>query len=93
MTQTPQAKIRRSHDDWERLMAEYEAGNVTQREFCERQKLSCSTFSCWRKRLRQTAPSNAQTEPLFELPIMPVSSGQAWRLEIDLGQGVMLRLK
>ncbi len=36
MTQTPQASIRRSRDDWERLMAEYEASNVTQREFCER---------------------------------------------------------
>jgi hypothetical protein len=93
MSQFPQGKIRRSRNDWERLMAEYEAGAVTQRAFCDQHELAYSTFSYWRKRLCQTVTSSAQSEPLFELPTLPLDRGDEWRVELDLGQGVTLRLR
>ena len=49
MSQTPQTKRRRSQDDWNQLMTEYEAGELTQRQFCERHQLAYSTFCYWRK--------------------------------------------
>ena len=44
MSQIPQIKSRRTQDDWSQLMTEYEAGELTQRQFCERHQLAYSTF-------------------------------------------------
>jgi len=93
MSQTSASKLRLSRTDWERLMAEYESSTLTQREFCERHELAYSSFGYWRKRLRQSMSTTAQREPLFELSAFPMGGGHEWRVELDLGQGVTLRLK
>lgn len=93
MSQIPKSKPGRSADAWAQLMAEYEASNMTQREFCAQRALAYSTFGYWRKRLRQSVPAKAQAEPLFELPVLPMNRDPAWRVELDLGEGVVLRLK
>ena len=96
MSQTPQAKRRRSQDDWSQLMTEYEAGELTQRQFCERHQLAYSTFCYWRKRLSAGAVRTevaATSVPLIELPLLPKRGQSDWRLELELGQGVVLRLK
>ena len=94
MSQAPQTQSRRSQDDWNQLMTEYEAGELTQRLFCERHQLAYSTFCYWRKRLSAGAVRtelSATSESLFELPLLPMPGQSGWRLE--LGQGVILRLK
>lgn len=83
---------RRSRSDWEGLMLQYESSQVTQREFCARHNLAYSTFGLWRKRLRQTVV-RAQPVSLIELPVQPAAPDAAWRVELDLGQGVVLRMK
>ena len=89
----PQNKTRRGRNEWTRLIAKYEAGAATQREFCQRHGLAHSTFCCWRKRLLQGAASDAGVEPLVELPLLPIDGPSPWRLELELGQGVVLRLR
>lgn len=84
---------RRSPADWEQLMAQYEASALTQREFCDQRGLAYSTFSYWRKQLRRVALIDSPSASLIELPILPVGSGQTWRVELELGQGVTLRMK
>lgn len=93
MSQNPPSKKRLSRADWERLMVEYEASALTQREFCAQRELTYSSFGYWRKRLHQVAPSPAQSAPLFELPAFPLGGGHEWRVELELGQGVIVRLK
>jgi hypothetical protein len=96
MSQVPQTKSRRSQDDWNQLMAEYEAGELTQRQFCEHHQLAYSTFCYWRKRLLAGAVRTelaATSVPLLELPVLPMRGQPDWRLELELGQGVVLRLK
>ena len=84
---------RRSRADWEQLMEQYEAGGLKQRAFCEQHGLAYSTFCYWRKQLHQLAPIENNSEHLFELPLLPVDDHPDWRVEIDLGQGVVLRMK
>ena len=84
---------RRSRADWEQLMEQYESGGLKQRAFCEQHGLAYSTFCYWRKRLRQSASTENYSEPLFELPMLPVDEHPDWRVELDLGQGVILRMK
>jgi len=96
MSQVPQTKSRRTQDDWRQLMTEYEAGELTQRQFCERHHVAYSTFCYWRKRLSAGAvcaePATASA-PLLELPLLSMHAQTHWRLELELGQGVVLRLK
>ena len=53
MSQAVQTESRRSQDDWRQLMTEYEAGELTQRQFCEYHQLAYSTFCYWRSACRQ----------------------------------------
>ena len=85
------SRKKRSREEWERLMASYEANDITQRAFCVQHGLAYSSFCYWRKQLR-TATAARDVVPLVELPAL-ASSDSAWRVEVDLGQGVVLRLR
>ena len=87
------ASKRRSRVDWEALMARYEISDLTQREFCAQQGLAYSSFCYWRKRLRTLEAVEESEPPLIELPSLPSSGLRMWRIELDLGQGIVLRMR
>jgi len=93
MSETTSPIPRRSRADWERLMAQYEASGLKQRVFCEQHAIGYSTFCYWRKQLHRPASIESHSGHLFELPMLPVDEHPDWRVELDLGQGVVLRLK
>ncbi len=84
---------RRDRSAWEQLMSQYEASDLSQRTFCEQHGLAYSTFGYWRKQLRQSAAHENQPASLIELPMLPTSDSRGWRVELDLGKGMVLRLK
>ena len=92
MSETTSPIPRRSRADWERLMEQYEASSLKQRTFCEQHGVAYSTFCYWRKRLRKSAIEN-DSEHVFELPMLPMGERSDWHIELDLGQGIILRLK
>ncbi len=89
---------RRSKKQWQQLIELQQASGQSQKSFCQQEKLSVTTFSYWKKKLRQglepTDPSleipspDAWVELPTELPLTNV-----WHIELDLGNGVCLRLK
>jgi len=90
----PDPSTRRGHDEWRRLMAAYKASDLTQRTFCAEQGLAYSTFCYWRRRLRQESGGGDHAPALVELPALTGSdSGDDWRVELDLGDGLVLRVK
>ena len=82
---------RRSRTEWAQLVADYEGGSLTQRAFCTEHGLAYSSFCYWRRQLRE--PAEIQTPTLIELPLSPTPATPAWRVEIDLGGGMILRLR
>jgi len=82
---------RLNREAWAQLMAAYEAGDQTQRAFCAEHGVAYSTFCYWRRRVREAEPTDAAAPTLVELPVL--SGSGTWRLELDLGDGVVLRLK
>ncbi len=95
MNEISETTERKSRAQWAELMAVYEAGNLPQREFCKRHAVAYSTFGYWRKRLASPVmPSALVAEPLLELS--PLSFGDdtpPWRMELELGSGLVLRLR
>jgi len=84
---------RRSREEWARLMAAYEAGDSTQRAFCAEHGLAYSTFCYWRRRLGEERSASDEAPMLVELPVAAGSGAGEWRVELDLGDGVVVRLK
>jgi len=85
---------RRSREEWLSLMAAYEAGDLSQREFCREQGVAYSTFGYWRKRLRSPAEKfEARPEPLLELSPFSMADSVDWRMELELGSGIVLRVR
>ena len=86
-------RIRRSAQEWSRILARFERGGQSHREFCEREGLAVSTFHCWRRRL-----GAAQREPPQLAPRLRAAARRLERLfgavlrpeEIRLGGGTVL---
>jgi hypothetical protein len=95
MNQVSETAGRKSRAEWAELMAKYEAGDLPQREFCERSGVAYSTFGYWRKQLRSPAlpMMPAAAEPLLELSPFGVDDTMNWRVELDLGCGVKWRVR
>ena len=95
MSERKRRYARRSRVQWSRLMAEYEASDVTQREFCAEHGVTYGTFCRWRKQLHGGPSDSPAVEPLIELPdLSALTSGAGpWRAELDLGNGIVLRLR
>ena len=94
MREKTEATGRKNREEWVALMAAYEAGDLSQRGFCERHEVAYSTFGYWRKQLRSPAMEPVRrSEPLLDLSPLVANERMEWRVEIDLGSGVMLRVR
>jgi hypothetical protein len=87
----------RSQEQWQLLLAEFQRSSLTQHAFCKERGITGSCFSKWRKKLE--TPSD---QPLFvDLGVMPSAdtagdddvTPPAWHIELELGKGIVLRLR
>lgn len=92
MNQVAATSGRRSREEWLSLMSAYEAGDQSQREFCRGQGVAYSTFGYWRKQLHSPAKKFVP-EPLLELSPFSMSGSVEWRVELELGSGMYLRVR
>ena len=104
-----EAARRRSAREWRALIRAQSRGDETRKQFCARHDVALSTFDWWRRRLRTEIDAPAAPRglpavsggatPLFvELaphatPAPMAASAPSWEVELDLGAGVVLRLR
>ena len=83
---------RRTVNEWQELVAEFEQGGQTRKAFCSLRGLSLSTFDLWRRKLREDSPRH--DEPCAAM-FVEVESTRApsWDVELELGGGVVLRVR
>ena len=86
--------VRRSAEEWRAIVSRFEGSGQTRKQFCTAEDLAPSTFSLWRRKLRRSeAGSGANGAGRFvELADSPAAP-PAWEAELDLGEGVVLRLR
>jgi hypothetical protein len=91
--------VRRSQQQWRELLARFAQSGQSREQFCAEQDLSVGSFTQWQRRLREPAPvgGNSAEEAVFiELPRAQAGAAAppgSWELELQLGAGVVLRLK
>ena len=82
-------RVRRSRNDWHRLVKRFEAGGSSAKEFCRREGLNENTFCLWRGRVRSLDQGAA---PFVEL--VPAAAPEpSWSIELELPSGAKLRLR
>lgn len=82
-------QIRRGEPEWRRLVARFEASRLDAASFCDRESISLSSLHRWRRRLRE--PDH---DGFVEIPVPALStSASEWSLEVELPNGVVLRLR
>ncbi len=74
-------------------MAQYEASGLSQKTFCTQHAIGGSTFYYWRKQLRESSSVKNSDAGLVELPMLAMGDSGPWRVEIELGDGMVLRIK
>lgn len=78
--------------EWEQRMADFQASGLTQQAFCAREGVPYSRFAYWRRQLRAepVVTTNEAPPTLIEVPLQ---STDTWRIELDLGDGLVLRIR
>ncbi len=94
---------RRTKAQWQQLVSLQQSSGLTQKAFCEQEGLSPATFGYWKRKLRKAARAEeavacvsvepaASLERWLELASPMVGPDRTWRIELDLGNGLCLRL-
>ena len=96
-------RARRTAAQWRKLVERFDRSGQTRGNFCATNGLALSTFDLWRRKLGETqaAADEALPESLFveltkatEPAESPITAGTgAWEVELELGAGVVLRLR
>ena len=87
---------RRTAEQWRSLIAEQAESGLSQQAFCKRKRLSLSTFALWKRRLSESGKAALiQSEDQASwIELGQLASARAgWDIELDLGDGVCLRLR
>jgi len=95
---------KRSAAEWGALVRAYAKREGTAPEFCREHGVAVSTLDWWRRRLEKTSGSSdvrskshpvaaAQPMSFIELPTTSSAARTPWDIELELGEGMVLRLR
>lgn len=95
MREAKRVTVRRSAQEWRAIVSRYEHSGQTLKQFCAVEQLAPSTFSLWRRKLRQSASDSAANGAarFVELADSSPAPSPMWEAELDLGDGVLLRVR
>jgi len=84
---------RRNKEQWQELIEEQQSSGLSQKDFCQQKGLSKGTFVNWKRKLKgEKREGISSTPPWIELPPTIPATNSRWHIELDLGNGVCLRL-
>jgi len=87
---------RRDTSEWSALLAEQAASGQSQRAFCAAQGVALSSFCAAKRRLGGGSDGDgAPAREAAEFVAIPVGAlgAASWEIELDLGEGVVVRLR
>lgn len=90
MSESTKRRTRRSRDEWQRLIDEQAGSGQTQAAFCATRGISVGSLQSWKRRL---AASDATPDRWLDLGTLTERGSSGWDIELDLGDGICLRLR
>ena len=84
---------RRTADQWQQLVNEFDASGLSPAQFCQRHHLGLSTLGKWRSRFRDQRSSAASFVELAlptQSAVIAEPNGNTLHVRLDLGSGVVL---
>jgi hypothetical protein len=92
--QYPVKRVRRSRQQWQQIIEQFESTDVSVSAFCRQHSLSYPSFLKWRTLLQdevnQTAMGFVEIVPELNADTPTGSSG--WAVELSLGNNIVLRI-
>ena len=84
---------RRSREQWQELVEQFEQSGLSRREFCDQNGVSYDRLAFWVRRFRNQDKGGRlfvemPREIRDDLPLQT-----AWDTELDFGNGIVLRLR
>lgn len=81
-------RVRRSPEEWARVLKQFESSGVSQVAFCRAEGISQNSLQKWRRRLRSRAGGG-----FIELTsaTTPEHHAPSWQIEVQLPAGVSIR--
>ena len=88
----------RSKAQWKALLEEFSKIGLTKSAFCKKHQIATSSLYRWQQLSAEHAgPTDFVdvTQPLSSTPVPPPvpSGGDDWQVELELGAGIVLRLR
>ncbi|MDP6599605.1 MAG: hypothetical protein QGI86_27695 [Candidatus Poribacteria bacterium] len=88
-----QRSYRRSREEWQQLVEQFEQSGLNQKEFCDSNDVNYDRLGFWKRRLRKLDSTSNLFVEMTKQITPPVTSNSAWDVELDLGNGTVLRLR
>jgi putative transposase len=85
-------RTRRSRDEWQRLVSEQAESDLTQTAFCEANGLSVASLQYWKRKLADRSEA-IPSAPWVDLGTLAAAGSPGWDIELQLGDGICLRLR
>ena len=88
-------RINRSLEQWQALVNQYETSGLTQQAFCKQHGIATSGLNKWRKRFSSSSEAEFVdiTRQLSQVNSQRSCQPESrWQVELQLGQGVVLRI-
>jgi hypothetical protein len=96
MSRSPERKqVRRDRAQWQQLIHAQASSGLGQRAFCDRREIAYSSFCHWKRKLEAepSGPDSAAHAEFVELAPAGPALAEGWEVEVELGNGVWLRLR
>ena len=96
MLEPPERKqVRHSRARWQQLIDEHASSGLGQRAFCDRREIAYSSFCHWKRKLEAEPSGLGSTAHAEFVELAPAGPALAegWEVEVELGDGIWLRLR
>ena len=89
MQVTANGQVQRSAAQWSEIISRYRQSGMGSRQFCEQEGLTLRTFEKWYRRQRSVERGKGQ----FVEVKAPSSATSPWAVELELPNGIRLRVR
>ncbi len=84
---------RRGAEGWQKILGRFKDSGLNVEAFCRAESISTASYYRWRQRLGENEKQALATDQTPFIELGPLGGNTAWDIELELGDGLVLRLR